>query len=198
MFCLAVSFDQVAELAVAVGTLVLAGATWWMARSTRGVAQKTGRQAEATERLVELTAEQLGVDLKQLEAGTDPYLQVRRHDDGSAWVEWSGTTSAFTVQIENPSDARCVIRDESLIIDGAGSHGQWGPQARESSLEPGQPTLRMFSVGDAAGELALSGRAVRLTVSYSRPRGGELCAFHAELKAKDRGQRWLIVSEENR
>jgi hypothetical protein len=191
---LALTLGDGVELGVALGTAVLALATWRMAAATREMAKKAGKQADAADRLSRIAEEQLGIDTKRLEVSTEPRLQVARRGDGSPVLQWTPASGSFTVVIHNPADARSEFAGCSIVIPGAGTFN--GTLAEASRIiGPDQKVATTFSLGDTGMRQAVEGASLSYTMTYRRPGDPETKKVIATFKAKDRGKRWILEDE---
>jgi hypothetical protein len=179
------------DVAVAAGTAALAVATAAMAIATRRMAkgaedqlQELRRQSDAAEAGIEQTERTIGAT--QL-----PVLRVMRYTGDEAVVtadeeEWSVMVQNVGPVVATVLAAKLNLAPQPILLDAVPGN----------PIKPeGQVLLRGAASRDAL-ELLLNGTPVELLMEYEGPGASRRRVTRVTLRAKDRGDRWLITDRE--
>lgn len=191
----ALALPEVLDLAVAVGTLSLAGATAWLARATSRMAgasedqlAELRRHADAAERSAEQAEQQARIEGM-------PDLRVAHYADGDAWVAVDSPPGRWTLTVKNEGTGPARVLEATLSAGGA-------RVALGISTDTVQPS-EVCAVDCAMDEWsrpelrkALDAPAnVKIIAIYRDPKRGRW-RWEAVLKPKSGGMRWHIVSDD--
>jgi hypothetical protein len=165
----------VAQLAVAVGTALLAAATWRLARSSRD-------QAKSTNELAKMAQGQLAVPQKQLAATGAPHLAIDE-DHGGVRAADDGVMAVA----RNLGAVDAQIRHVTLNTHADALPGVHNPAG---VIEAGD-LCSFFFAGATAPDGDLE---AHLLIRYDGPGSGARRDFLATLRAG--GERWTVVREQ--
>jgi hypothetical protein len=174
----------------ATATAGLAYATWRMAGATRDIANSSGEQLAELRRHANAAEATVQQGKRTLEATTSPRLRVLRTSGQEAAVatgdgDWSvmiynsGAVSATIVE------ARLDLSPQPIFLE---------PQPGGDVASEGQCLLRA-EVSPNLLEQMLGGLPLPLMVQYEGS-GAEPIYTRATLRAKDGGDRWLVIDRE--
>jgi hypothetical protein len=168
------------NLAVAAGTLALAGATWWMARGTAALAQISKVQHEATVTPI----------LRVVRIGQPDQADVMT-------VNQDSENEALVVSIENCGPTTAEVERCSLIPGGPGAISD-PDELFSPALEPGSTRDFDFYPTSTDKERHRQGEHVALRVIYRAvSSGGRYRATeHLKCEQTPEGTQWRILGSE--
>ena len=186
--------QEIIETALAIGTFALAFFTWRMARATGKMAETSERQMDLLRRQTEAAEAVKDQGDKHLDATTMPILRIVRSREQEA-VCGLITNGRWQVMIRNDGAVLAEIVEARLLV---------APQPLFLTLVPsrpieakGQANLETEPVppDEVIQQIASGQQEPVLSVTYEGPSGARQ-NMQARLKAKDNGDRWIVVERE--
>ncbi len=179
---IALTVPEWLDAAVAVGTGALALATFVMVKAAR-------EQAIATRRLAEIAKRSLEVETRHVEATTVPVLRVLQGGIGLAQDD------ALWLVLVNSGAAPATIERVDLSLPGGRGATRGSPAGGDTADPSGGQVSIQIPLSPEQQAQATSGGEVIVTVAYTAPGLDLQRSLQITLKAKDGGDRWVVLRE---